>query len=400
MQAPQRFQDLPEYAFPRLRALLDVHEPGAAPIAMSLGEPRHAPPPFLAEALAEGAALWAKYPVNEGAPELRAAISGWIGRRFGVSEQRRDPDAHIFVLNGTREGLFNACLALCPERKNGRTPAVILPNPFYQCYAAAALACGAEPVFTACAAESGFLPDLSAFPTDLLDRTAIFYLCSPANPQGAIAPESYWRALIALAEKHDFVVFADECYSEIWRDAPPPSALKIAEDMGADPERVVIFHSLSKRSNLPGLRSGFAAGGPKAIAAMKRVRAYSGAPVPGPIQHASARIWADEAHVDASRALYQQKYRLAEDALGALPGYVAPQAGFFLWLHVGDGEAAALKLWREAGVRALPGGYLSRPVSHGLGTGDPGAAYLRLALVATMDETEEGLARVRDHLSE
>ena len=398
MHHPQRFRDLPEYAFPRLRALLDPHAPGAEPIAMSLGEPRHAPPPFLGEALAEAAARWSNYPANDGTPELRGAISDWIGRRFGVSEARRDPAAHIFPLNGTREGLFNACLALCPEAKNGRTPAVILPNPFYQCYAAAALACGAEPVFTACGPASGFLPDLDALSPALLDRTAVFYLCSPANPQGAVAPKAYWRRLITLAETHDFIVFADECYSEIWRDAPPASALKIAEDMGADPERVVIFHSLSKRSNLPGMRSGFAAGGPRAIAAMKRLRAYSGAPIPGPIQHASARIWADEAHVDASRALYQEKYRIADEILGGLPGYRPPEAGFFLWLEVEDGEQAALKVWREAGVKALPGGYLSRPVTPGLGQGDPGARYLRVALVETADRTRTGLERLRDCL--
>lgn len=399
MQLPQRFQDLPEYAFPRLRALLDPHAPGADPIAMSLGEPRHAPPPFLGQALADSAALWSRYPANDGLPELRAAISDWIGRRFGVDAARRDPDAHVFPLNGTREGLFNACLALCPERKNGERPAVILPNPFYQCYVAATLTVGAEPIFTACGPESGFLPDLDALTPALLDRTAIFYLCSPANPQGAVATEAYWRRLIGLAETHDFTVFADECYSEIWRDAAPTSALRVAQDMGADPERVVIFHSLSKRSNLPGLRSGFAAGGPRAIAAMKRLRAYAGAPIPGPIQAASALTWADEDHVDASRAIYQRKYALADEILGGATYFTAPEAGFFLWLNTGGGaaggEATALKLWREAGVRALPGHYLSRPVSLGLGSGDPGAGFLRVALVASEDDVREGLTRIR-----
>ncbi|MGG7566942.1 aminotransferase class I/II-fold pyridoxal phosphate-dependent enzyme [Rhodovulum sp. DZ06] len=402
MQLPQRFQDLPEYAFPRLRALLDVHSPGAEPIAMSLGEPKHAAPPFLGQALDDAAALWSRYPANEGLPELRGAISDWIGRRFGVEEARRDPDAHIFPLNGTREGLFNACLALCPEQKNGKRPAVILPNPFYQCYVAATLTVGAEPIFTACGPESGFLPDLDALTPEILDRTAIFYLCSPANPQGAVATEGYWRKLIALAEQHDFTVFADECYSEIWRDAAPTSALRVAQDMGADPERVVIFHSLSKRSNLPGLRSGFAAGGPRAIASMKRLRAYSGAPIPGPIQAASAQVWADEAHVDASRALYQRKYAIADEILGGAPYYTAPEAGFFLWLQTGttaeDGEATALKLWREAGVRALPGHYLSRPVTPGLGAGDPGAGFLRVALVASVEDVREGLTRIRNCL--
>jgi aspartate/methionine/tyrosine aminotransferase len=395
MQIPQRFQDLPEYAFPRLRALLDVHAPGASPVAMSIGEPRHAPPAFLAEALADAAEGWTRYPPNEGTPELRGAICDWLRRRYGLAEGRTDPDRHVIPLNGTREGLFNACIALCPETKNGARPAVLMPNPFYQCYAAATLAVGAEPVFLPCGPDTGFLPDLDALPRDLLDRTAIFYLCSPSNPQGAVASDAYLRRLIALAETHDFRIFADECYCEIWRDAPPPGALAVAQGMDADPERVVIFHSLSKRSNLPGLRSGFAAGGPQAITAMKTLRAYGGAPIPAPIQAVSARIWADEAHVDASRALYQRKYTIADEVLGNMPGYRAPEAGFFLWLEVGDGEAAALKLWRETGVRALPGAYLSRPTPPALGTGDPGAAFLRVALVETEARVRAGLIAIR-----
>lgn len=398
MQDPQRFQDLPEYAFPRLRALLDPHAPGADPIAMSLGEPRHAPPAFLGEALAEAAELWTRYPDNNGSPTLRAAISDWLGRRFGIAETRRDPDKHIFPLNGSREGLFNVSVAMCPETKNGARPAVILPNPFYQAYVVGALTAGAEPIFTECGAATGFLPDLDALTPELLDRTALFFLCSPSNPQGAIAPEAYWRRLIALAEQHDFIICADECYSEIWRSAAPTTALKVAEAMSADPERVLAFHSLSKRSNLPGLRSGFVVGGPKSIAALKRLRAYSGAPIPGPIQEASAKIWADEAHVDASRDIYHQKYALADEILGGANYYIPPEAGFFLWLDVGDGEEAALKLWRETGVRALPGGYLSRPVTPGLGTGDPGAAYLRIALVEPLPRVRAGLEAIRSCL--
>jgi aspartate/methionine/tyrosine aminotransferase len=398
MQSPQRFQDLPEYAFPRLRALLDVHKPGAEPTPMSIGEPRHAPPPFLAQALADAAEGWGRYPVNEGTPQLRAAIGAWLRKRFGVSAARTDPDKHIVALNGTREGLFNACLALCPEVKNGQRPTILMPNPFYQCYAAAAFAAGAEPVFLPCDADTGFLPDFDAVPADLLARTAIVYLCSPSNPQGAVATDGYWRKLIALAETYDFRVFADECYSEIWRDLPPPGAMAAAEAMDADPERVVVFHSLSKRSSLPGLRSGFAAGGPQAIAAIKRLRAYAGAPIPGPIQAASALIWADEVHVDASRAIYQEKYRIADDVLGNMPGYRAPEAGFFLWLEVCDGEAAALKLWTQTGVRALPGAYLSRPTPPMLGTGDPGAAYLRVALVESPARVRAGLIAIRNCL--
>ena len=391
MQNPERLASLPDYAFPRLRALLDPHPPGpgldGAPIAMSIGEPTHPFPAFVNEVMAEAAAGYAKYPPNEGTPALREAIAGWLGRRYGVA---LDPAREVLPLNGTREGLFMACLALCPETKAGAPPAVLLPNPFYQCYAAAALSAGAEPVYVNATEETGHLPDFGALPPAVLDRAAIAFICSPANPQGAVADAAYWRRLFALAERHDFRVFADECYSEIWRDAPPVGALEVARAGGVDPERVLAFHSLSKRSNLPGLRSGFVAGGPQAVAAALRLRSYGGAPCPLPAQAAAAAVWADEAHVVANRALYAEKYAIADDVLGGLPGYASPAAGFFLWLRVADGEAAAVRLWREAGVRALPGAYLSRDV----GAGDPGAAYLRLALVADARATRAGLEAV------
>ena len=200
--------------------------------------------------------------------------------------------------------------------------------------------------------------------------------------------------LLRLAERHDFVLVADECYAEVYRDAPPPGVLEVAREVGADPERVLAFHSLSKRSNLAGLRSGFVAGGPRAIARVRQLRSYAGAPLPLPLQRVAERAWADEAHVAASRALYQEKYRIADEVLGDLPGYRAPQAGFFLWLPVEDGEAAALRLWREAGVRALPGAYLAKDT----GDGNPGQGFIRVALVAGAGEVRRGLGLLRDVL--
>jgi len=266
-----------------------------------------------------------------------------------------------------------------------------MPNPFYQVYMVGALSVGAEPRYLDVSRETGHLPDLDAIPADLLDRTALFYLCSPSNPQGAIASEAYLRRLLDLAERHDFRVVADECYSEIWRIAPPPGILAVAEAMGADPERVLSFHSLSKRSNLPGLRAGFVAGGPKSIAAMRRLRAYAGAPVALPLQAVAAATWSDEAHVEDNRALYAEKYREADAILSGLRRYESPQAGFFLWLAVEDGEAAALKLWQETGVRVLPGAFLGRDG----GAGNPGAGYIRAAMVAPMDEMRRGLTALR-----
>lgn len=390
MDYPERFSNLPEYAFPRLRTLLDSHHAGGEPIVMTIGEPRHALPEGITEILAASVQEFGKYPPNDGTPELLSAIAGWVSQRYGVA---LTPD-QIMVLNGTREGLYNAAMALCPEGKAGAKPVILTPNPFYQVYAVAALSVAAEPVFVNATAASGQLPDFTALPEDVLKRTAIAYICSPANPQGAVATEDYWRALIGLAERYDFRIFADECYSEIYRDAPPVGALEVALKMGADPDRVLIFHSLSKRSNVPGLRSGFVAGGRASIAKVRQLRAYSGAPLPLPLQRVAEKVWADEAHVEESRRLYQEKYKIADKIFAGVDGYESPQAGFFLWLPVSDGEEAALKLWTETGVRVLPGAYLSRDTE----AGNPGTGYIRVAMVAPKEEMQRGLTLIRDCL--
>ena len=390
MAFPERFSILPDYAFPRLRKLLDPHRPGGDPIAMTIGEPRHPMPNFVGPILAANLDGFAVYPPNDGTPELLAAIAGWIRRRYGVSL----PENRIMALNGTREGLFNAAVALCPETKAGAKPVVLMPNPFYQVYAVAALAMAAEPVYVPATAATGHLPDYAALPADVLDRTALCYICSPANPQGAVASADYWADLLALAEKHDFRILADECYAEVYRDAPPPGILAVAARVGADPDRVLSFHSLSKRSNLPGLRSGFVAGGEAAMARLRQLRAFAGEPLPLPLQKVAEACWNDEAHVTASRALYAEKFTLADAIFGGMQGYQTPEGGFFLWLPVTDGEEAALRLWRETGVRVLPGAYLSRDVRGE----NPGKGYIRVALVAPKEETQRGLERLRDCL--
>ena len=390
MAIPERFSNLPEYAFPRLRTLLSGLSPAADPVVMTIGEPRHAVPEFTARIMADSIAEFGKYPPNEGTPDLLAAISGWIRRRHGIEVE----PARITALNGTREGLFNAALALCPETKAGQRPAILIPNPFYQVYAVAAAAVGAEPVFVPATEATGFLPRYGDLDPAVLDRVAIAYLCSPANPQGSVADNAYLEDLIALADRHDFLVFSDECYSEIWRDAPPPGALAVATRMGLA-DRVVMFNSLSKRSNLPGLRSGFAAGGPAHIGQLRRLRSYSGAPLPLPVQRVSAAAWNDEAHVEENRALYHAKYAVADRVLGNVPGYRPPQGGFFLWLRVpesvGTGEDAAKTLWTQAGIQVLPGAYLSRDTDQG----NPGQNYIRVALVDPAGPTEAALNRLK-----
>ncbi|MBT6533178.1 MAG: aminotransferase class I/II-fold pyridoxal phosphate-dependent enzyme [Marinovum sp.] len=388
---PERFSNLPAYAFPRLRALLDQHAPGGDVLHMTIGEPKHAFPAWVADVIAEHSAEFNRYPPNEGSPELLQSIATWLQTRYGAAVNSAE---QIVALNGTREGLYNAAMALCPETMGGKPPVILIPNPFYQVYMVAALSIGAEPVFVPATAESGFLPDYTALPSEVLERTAIAYLCSPSNPQGAVASRAYWQDLLGLAEKHDFQIFADECYSEIYRDTPPVGGLQMAAEFGADPERVVVFHSLSKRSNLAGLRSGFASGGPRSIAQLKQLRTYSGAPLPLPLQRAATKVWADEAHVIENRALYAEKFQMADEIFAGVSGYNSPEAGFFLWIEVDDGEAAALKLWQDTGVRVLPGAYLSRDVE----SENPGKKYVRAALVAPKNEAEQGLIRLRDCL--
>lgn len=391
MKYPERFSNLPAHVWPRLRALLDAHEGGGTPIHMTIGEPKHPFPQWVTEEISKHAEGFNQYPPNDGSPELRNAIAAWIDRRYGA---RMDPDTEIMVLNGTREGLYNAVMALCPETKNGQRPAIAMPNPFYPVYLIGTISGDADPVMVPATAETGHLPDFASLPVETLDRLTAAYVCSPANPQGAVADAAYWEALFALAEKHDFRIFADECYSEIYRGTAPVGAIEMAERLGVDRNRVVIFHSLSKRSNLPGLRSGFVASGPDVIKELKQLRAYAGAPLPLPLQQAAAAVWTDEDHVVNNRRLYLDKYEQADRIFGNVPGYVSPQAGFFLWLPVENGEAAALKLWRETGVRVLPGAYLAQDVNGE----NPGDKYIRVALVAPKEETERGLQAIRDCL--
>ncbi|KIN76371.1 aminotransferase class I/II-fold pyridoxal phosphate-dependent enzyme [Sulfitobacter mediterraneus] len=391
MLYPERFSNLPAHAWPRLRALLDVHTGGGPLIQMTIGEPKHAFPAWVTDVISQNAAGFNRYPPNDGSPELRSAIAGWIDRRYGVS---MDADTEVMALNGTREGLYNAVMAVCPETKNGEKPAILMPNPFYQVYMIGAISGGADPIMVPATAETGHLPDYHALPEDLLRRTTAAFICSPANPQGAVADRDYWTRLIDLAETYDFKIFADECYSEIYRDTPPTGAMEMVQALGTDRNRVAIFHSLSKRSNLPGLRSGFVASGPDTIREIKQLRNYAGAPLPLPLQQAAAAVWSDEVHVEENRKLYQEKYELADRILGNVPGYMRPDAGFFLWLPVEDDEKAAVKLWRETGVKVLPGGYLAQDVNGE----NPGKTYIRVALVAPKEETARGLELIRDCL--
>lgn len=387
MILPGHLAQLPPSSFAKLATLLDGTVPGAEPISLAVGDPQGEVPAFVTEAILRHAKEFGTYPPINGTAEWREAAGGWLKRRFALSSV----DPEVLPLNGTREGLFLAPFIVTPESKAGERPIILLPNPFYQCYAAAVLACGAEPVFVCADAASGFLPDFAALPKAILERAAAAYLCSPSNPEGACASEDYWRTLFALADEYDFTVFADECYADIYRDRPPIGALGVR---GAPFERLLSFHSLSKRSGLPGLRSGMAAGDAKLMAKFRALRNYAGPQVPLPIMAASAAAWRDETHVAANRARYAERFASAQRLLGNRMGFRLPAGGFFLWLDVGDGERTALKLWREGGVRVLPGAYMGRENDAGKPRTNPGFPYIRVALVNDLSTIMTALERM------
>jgi len=389
---PGRLAQLPPSSFAMLATLLDGVAPGAEPISLAVGDPQGAVPGFVVDAITRHADKFGVYPPINATAEWRAAAAGWLMRRFGVS---LDPESQILPLNGTREGLFLAPFIVTPETKGGGRPIVLLPNPFYQCYAAAALACGAEPVFVRADASTGFLPDFASLPKAILERTVAAYLCSPSNPEGACASQAYWRTLFALADQFDFTVFADECYADIYIETPPVGALSVR---GAPYERLLSFHSLSKRSGLPGLRSGMVAGDAGLMAKFRALRNYAGPQVPLPIIAASTAAWNDEAHVAAIRALYIERFRLAQRLLGNRTGFRVPEGGFFLWLEVGDGEQAALDLWRKGGVRVLPGAYMGREIEPGKSRTNPGFPYIRVALVNDLSTIMKAFERMGEIL--
>lgn len=381
--------------FSRLRTLLDGIPPGnPRPIDLTLGEPRETMPPFVASKIAEAEAEFAKYPPIRGSDELRGAIAAWASRRYRLAAPL-DPAREILPCNGSREGLFYAAFPAVGRKRGLARPAILMCNPYYQAYLGAALATGAEPVFLNATAETGHLPDLDALEADpdLLARTAALYLCSPANPQGAVASEAYIARALALAREHDVMLFFDECYSEIYSGNPPTGGLEVAAKTPERFRNLVVFNSLSKRSNLPGLRSGFAAGDADFMATLFEVRNLIGPQMPGPTQHASAAVWAEEQHVTANRLAYAEKYDVADAVLGARFDYRRPAGGFFLWLNmgvIGGGEDAALTLWKRFGVKVIPGAYLAQAGRDGT---NPGADYVRIALVQDPATIREALER-------
>jgi len=377
--------------FVRLRELLGDLPPGKPAISLAVGEPQHAVPPFVGPILAAHIAEFGKYPMNKGLDEFCHAVAQWLGRRYRLPRPI-DPATEVLVLNGSREGLFLAAIAATRWVKDRLgPPAILTPNPFYGAYEAGAMAAHCETVYLPATAKTGFLPDLDSLSDDLLARTAAFYLASPANPQGAVATPAYFKKLVELARRFGFMVFSDECYSEIYTQKAPPSVL---ESAGPDYRNVVMFQSLSKRSNLPGLRIGFVAGDARFLAHFLDLRNVSSPQVPIPAQRVAIAAYGDEAHVEENRRLYGLKFDLADQILGDRYGYRRPAGGFLLWLDVsahGSDEDVTLRLWREGGVRVVPGSYLARDQADG---SNPGRGYIRVAMVQDQATTAEALHRM------
>ena len=383
--------DIGRSPFVRLRELLGTIEPGKPPISLAVGEPQHRVPAFVGPVLAAHIDEFGRYPMNKGLDAFCEAAAAWLGRRFALPRPI-DPTNEILVLNGSREGLFLAAIAAARwvSGRRGR-PTMLLPNPFYAAYAAGAVAANCEPVYLPATAATGFLPDLETLSEELLARTVAFFIASPANPQGAVADPAYLERVVALARRFGFLVFSDECYSEIYTRHPPAGILEAA---GPDFANVVEFQSLSKRSNLPGLRIGFAAGDRRFLARFLELRNISAPQVPMPAQRVAIAAYGDEVHVEENRRLYAQKYDLADTIIGKRYGYRRPEGGFFLWLDVsglGGDEAVALRLWREAGLRVVPGRYLAREQADG---SNPGLGYIRIAMVQDQETTAQALHRL------
>jgi aspartate/methionine/tyrosine aminotransferase len=369
-----------------------------APVPMTVGEPQDPPPKFVTDIITESGKDFGRYPPIAGTPQLRAACAAWLARRFSLPQSAINPETEILPLAGSREGLFYVLYALMPEKKGGGRPVVLIPNPFYGVYPAAVLAVGAEPYYVPSRAASEFLPDFSSVPRAVLERTVAAFFCSPSNPESAVASRATWAALFRLADEYEFTVLADECYAEIYDREPPLGALTLRHEEGRGFANLISFHSLSKRSNVPGLRSGFMVGPADVMARLRAFRNLAAPQMPVPVMAASAAAWADDDHVEENRALYRRRFDVAERLLGNLPGFRRPPGGFYLWLDVGDGAAFAKKLWQNSGVRVMPGGFMGLPSDPSDPFSNPGHPYVRIALVHDLLTIQAALQRVAELL--
>jgi N-succinyldiaminopimelate aminotransferase len=392
-----RLEALHAYPFERLARLKSGITPPAqlAHIAMSIGEPQHTPPAFLVEELRRHLDRLGSYPATAGLPELRAACAGWLTRRYGLTAGSVNADTMVLPVNGTREALFAFVQAAVD---GARAPLIAMPNPFYQIYEGAALLAGARPFLLDTTDANDYLPDLAAVPAAVWRRCQVLFLCTPGNPTGAVLPLSLLQQALSLADRYDFLIASDECYADIYLDErdPPPGLLQAAQAAGrARFERCVVFHSLSKRSSVPGLRSGFVAGDPAIMARLLLYRTYHGSAMPVPTQLASVVAWQDDAHAAANRRIYQEKFARVLPLLTPLLNVARPAGAFYLWPHVGgDDERFTRELFARANLTVLPGSYLGRTGA----AGNPGAGRVRISLVPEVAQCVEAAQRLREFL--
>lgn len=389
---------LQKYPFEKLAQLFAGTRPppDKSAIDLSIGEPKHPTPEFILRALADALPGAARYPATRGSPELRAAIAGWLARRYRLPEGSISAERHVLPVNGTREALFAFAQCMLDARANDVL--ALLPNPFYQIYEGAVLLAGAAPWYVNCTETSDFMPDFASVPPEIWRRCRLLYLCSPANPTGMVLDHAALVELLGLADRYDFIIAADECYSEIYldEDRPPPGLLEAAASLGrTDYRRCIVFHSLSKRSNAPGMRSGFVAGDAELIAAFYRYRTYHGCAMAPYTQAASIAAWQDEAHVKQNRAAYREKFDAVLDILAPALKVRRPRAGFYLWPETPQPDTDfARGLFARQNVTVLPGTFLSRPTP----AGDPGARRVRIALVPPLKECVEAARRIRAYV--
>lgn len=378
------------YPFQKLRQLFNgVTAADKRAINLSIGEPKHPAPQLVKDALIDNMAGLSAYPTTQGSDSLRQSIADWLAKRYGIATP--NPATDILPVNGSREALFAFVQAVIAPRQDAQKPVVISPNPFYQIYEGAALLANAEPYYVNCTAENAFQPDWASIPEAIWERTQLVFVCSPGNPTGAVMSLEDWKGLFALSDRYGFIIASDECYSEIWFDSAPLGALEAAARLGRHNDRIVMFSSLSKRSNVPGMRSGFVAGDKRILENFLLYRTYHGCAMNPGVQAASEKAWQDEVHVEENRKAYRAKFAAVTPILAEVLPVTMPDAAFYLWLSVpGDDAAFARQLFAEENVTVLPGSYLARE-AHGV---NPGYGYIRIALVAPLAECVEAAQRI------
>ncbi len=376
------------YPFEKLNQLFaDIQVPNLPLIPLSIGEPKHPAPAFIEQAIADNFHHLSTYPSSKGLPELRQSIAQWLIRRFHL--QQVDAETQVLPVSGTREALFSFVQTVINREQS---PYVVMPNPFYQIYEGATLLAGATPYFVNCTEENGYLGDFEQVPAEVWEKTALLFICTPGNPTGAVYSKAQLKKLIQLADQYNFIIASDECYSELWFDEPPAGLLEACAELGRhDYKNCVVFHSLSKRSNVPGMRSGFVAGDADILKPYLLYRTYHGAAMPVQHQLASILAWNDEQHVEQNRQFYRAKFNLFQQELGHLLPLKKPDAGFYYWLQVDDDEQFARMLMEKAHIKVLAGRYLSRDTA----TGNPGMNHVRMALVADMAQCEQVVERLK-----